>query len=699
MPNKTPTTPQLMKKFFIKLTLFIFICINNITAFASNTTNGNSSQSIFTEGTYKSGFLVIRIKDEFRSACSLNNINEPRLKEAFEMITAFGITKKYPRSIVPLESVNKFSQKLVDLSLIYQIQFSPVIKIEEAIKLIKSSGVVEYAEPLYNRKPNFTPNDPSAASQYQLTNISAYAAWDIWKGDTNVVIGIVDTGTDWDHPDLEANIKYNYADTIDGLDNDSDGFVDNYRGWDVSENDKNPMVVSQDHGSHVSGCAAAVTNNSVGVASPAFNCKFLPVKSSCDNCSSLGEAYDGIVYAADHGANIINCSWGGGGYSQFEQDIINYATFNKNALIVAAAGNSGNDLLHFPSSYENVISVGATDQSDSKADFSNYNWNLDVCAPGVSILATVYNDTYVRYDGTSMAAPIAAGCAAMIKSRFPSFNALQVGEQLRVTSDDIYSVSINDFYFGKLGKGRVNLYKAVTDSISPGVINKRNNVTDGKNNYFNAGDTISIVSLFENLLRPTVNLTCSLSTYSTDVQIIQDNFNAGALNTFDTISNYTNAYQFIVLPTTPIETKVEFIITLTDGTWSDIFGFNVIVNVDTFINFSVNNVTTSIFSNSEIGFKNKLKGLGFIYKNDSILYDMGLMVGAQGKQVSDNVRGGNGNNSDFTPYIKIIIDRCFRKMIQCITFTTKCSTFHHLSCFGIKSCYNLPNASIISRPI
>lgn len=646
-----------MKKFFTSLTILIFIGINNFTASGSNAAIENSSQTLFKGNTCKSGLLVIRVKAEYRSSCTLNNIDEPRLKDALTRISASGISKKYPRSSVPSESVNKFRQKLVDLSLIYQIQFSPVIKIEEAIQLIKSSGVVEYAEPLYIHQLDFTPNDPSASAQYQLAKISAYTAWDVWTGDTNVVIGIVDSGTDWDHPDLQANIKYNYADTIDGLDNDSDGFIDNFRGWDVSENDNDPMVVSEPHGSHVSGCADAVTNNSIGVAAPAYNCKFLPVKSSLDaSTGSIDNGYDGIVYAADHGVSVINCSWGGGGFSQFEQDIINYATYNKNVLVVAAAGNNGQDIIHYPSSYENVISVAATTETDSKAGFSNYNSSVDVCAPGQNILSTLFDNTYASWDGTSMASPIAAGCAAMIKSRFPSLNALQVGEQLRVTCDNIYGVSGNGAYLGKLGNGRVNLFKAVTDSLSPGVIDKKNDITDGNDNVFIAGDTLTIVSHFENLLRPTSNLTCSLTSTNPYVQILQGNFIAGVLNTLDTISNFSTSYRVVLLPSAPVNTEVEFRVTLTDGTWNDIFGFTVIINVD-YINIAVNHVASSISSKSMIGYNQtgQLQGLGFTYKNSpTILYDMGFMVGVQNRQVSDNVRGdGTSYDSDFAPYIKV----------------------------------------------
>ena len=135
----------------------------------------------------------------------------------------------------------------------------------------------------------YQPNDPSADSvtQYHLKNIQAYLGWAISKGDTNTVIGIVDTGTDWDHPDLQDNIKHNYADTIDGVDNDNDGYIDNYRGWDLGENDNDPSSSVSSfgvhHGTGVSGIAAATTDNSKGVAGVGFKCKFLPVKIFNDN--------------------------------------------------------------------------------------------------------------------------------------------------------------------------------------------------------------------------------------------------------------------------------------------------------------------------------------------------------------------------------------------------------------------------------
>lgn len=460
------------------------------------------------------------------------------------------------------------------------------------------------------------------------------------------MIGIVDSGTDWDHPDLQANIKYNWADPIDGIDNDLDGFTDNFRGWDVSNNDNDPMNGNSDHGSHVSGCAAAVTDNGVGVASPGFNCKFLPVKSSLStSTTSIDDGYDGIVYAAEHGADIINCSWGrSGSPSSFEQDVIDHVTLDLDRLVVAAAGNDGLETEHYPSSYKLVTSVAWTNSSDSKNGSSNFGYSIDVCAPGTNIYSTLFNDTYTDYSGTSMASPIAAGCAAMVKSKFPGMSALQIGEQLRITCDNIYGTSGNTAYQYKLGKGRVNLFAAITDSISPGVVLDNLVTRDGNDEVFIPGDTLDLTALFQNLLRPTSNLNCNLTSSSSYVTILNGSFNGGVLNTMDTISNYTGTYKVKINANAPLNQEVLFRITMIDGVWSDFYSFKITVNVD-YINIAVNDIATSITSKSVIGYNDDLQsqGFGFTYMGSpTILYEMGLMIGATGTQVSDNVRAASG---------------------------------------------------------
>ena len=610
----------------------------------------NHGEYLYHGAPYHEGTLVVRIKPEYRTSCLPGAITHPKFLDALNKISSSDVQKRFPKW-QPIPGKLNRGRKPIDLSLVYTIRFSPVVRIEEAMDVMMKSGVLVYAEPVYIHQGDFTPNDPNITQQYFLAKISAYNAWDFWTGDTLRVIGIVDSGTDWDHPDLAGNIAYNYADPIDGQDNDLDGFVDNFRGWDVSDNDNNPMVGVSGHGSHVSGCAAAVTNNATGVASPGYNCRFLPVKSAMNtSASSIDNGYDGIVYAADHGCSVINCSWGRSGLpSIFEQEIVDYATFDKDALVIAAAGNDGLDGAHYPASYASVLSVASTGSSDTKSGFSNYHATVDVSAPGSNIYSTYVNDTYRNESGTSMASPIAAGCAAMVRSRFPAMNALQAAAQLRTTCDDIYPIGSNNNFRGKLGSGRVNLFKAVTDSVSPGVLLKEHIETDGNDDVFLANDTLSIFSLLENLLRPTANLQCTLSTTSPYVQVLQANYSAGVVGSMDTVSNYASPYRVKINAGAPLNSEVLFYLTLNDNNWRDEYVFSIVVNVD-YVNVAVNKVATSVTSKSLIGYNQtgQSQGLGFTYlTSPTILYDMGLMVGAAGTQVSDNMRASSGNDEDF----------------------------------------------------
>ena len=594
--------------------------------------------------------LVVKVKPIYRGQCSAHEIGIASIQAVLNKYNVSSVEKFFPFSVLPTSFSNKEGRSLVDLTLIYKIKFSSVNDEMAVASALKRTGVLAYAEPVYIQKMDYTPNDPQLGSQYQFAKISAFAAWDVWKGDTNTVIGIVDSGTDWDHPDCAANIKLNYNDPIDGIDNDNDGYIDNFRGWDMSENDNSPMNVNSDHGSHVTGCAAAVTDNGVGVSGPAFNCKVLPVKASLDaSTTSIDNGYDGIVYAADHGANVINCSWGRtGGPSQFEQDVINYAAINHDVTVVSAAGNDAIEEEHYPSSYDNCVSVASTSTNDGRSSFSSYGFSIDVCAPGTNILSTVFNDSYTTMSGTSMASPIAAGCAAMIKSRFPTMTAGQVAEQLRTTADNIYGTAGNISFTGKLGKGRVNLFRAVSDSTSPGVIVKKWNVTDGNDHVFVIGDTLNVVNLLQNFLRPTTNLVCSLTTTSGNyLQILNSTWTVGAMNTFDSVLNASSPFRVVIKAGTPQNTVVNLRLTLTDGTWTDMFSYKLTINED-YLNIDINDVATSITSKGQTGYNQsgQTPGIGFTYQGGStLLYEMSLMVGA-GSQTSDNFRGATAGATD-----------------------------------------------------
>jgi serine protease len=634
---------------------FVSVANNPMASVSQNTSR---SYAVYNGAQVLPGQFVVKVHPAYRSSCNDGGISDFRFTTALNNLNVASVDKKFKREYAPVATVTRYGKPVVDLSLIYRVEVSPSAPVADVIAALMNSGILVYAEPMYVHNLDYNPNDPQTASQYALTKINAYNAWNITQGDTNVVVGIVDSGTDWDHPDLAANIAYNWNDPIDGNDNDNDGYIDNYRGWDVSENNNDPMVDGSDHGSHVSGCASAVTDNNTGVASPGFNCRFLPVKSSLDaSTTSIDNGYDGVYYAATHGCSVINCSWGrGGGPSQFEQDVVDFAVFTHDAVVVAAAGNNGSEQDHYPSSYKNVLSVASTSTTDAKSGFSNYCYAIDVCAPGSNILSTVYNNTYTSYSGTSMAAPVAAGGVALVRSRFPGMNAQQAAQQLRITCDNIYNIGVNSGLRDKLGKGRINLFRAVSDTTSPGVVVDALATSDGNDNVYIAGDTLQFNALFLNLLRPTANLVCSLSTASTNVTILQGTFNAGVVNSQDTASNYLLPYRVRINPGTPLNTEVVFKITMTDGTWSDFYSFKIVVNVD-YLNIEVNDVGTSITSKGLIGYNEsgQAQGIGFTYQGGAtVLYEMGLMVGAAGTQVSDNVRGAGATyDTDYSPVITV----------------------------------------------
>ncbi len=634
----------------------VFFAFSNINYDNKNSKAPNTYFKLaphLTVSDYSHDIIIFKLKDRNRNYARLNEIDNSEINKALENLGVFGVKKMFADAVKPQTDFSADGERMADLSLIYILKFNSPKNIEDAVNEMYATGEVEYAQPKYINKVMFTPNDPSLGSQYFIDKVQCPAGWDIQQGDTNIVIGITDTGTDWDHPDLAGNIKYNYADPINGVDDDSDGYIDNYRGWDVASNDNDPMVDGNSHGSHVSGCASAITNNGVGVSSPGFKCKFLPVKISVG--STFINEYQGIKYAADHGCHIINCSWGGGGGGPFEQDVINYATINKNSLVVCAAGNNNLSTPHFPSALRYVLSVASTTSSDTKSSFSNYGSTIDVSAPGSNIYSTIFNNSYASLDGTSMASPITAGVCAIVKSQFPGYNALQVGEKVRVTSDSINAQ--NPSYVGKLGKGRINMLRALTVN-SPSVRLTSFNIIDGNNNIPQPNDTLTIYSDFKNYLDPTTNnVTASISTTSSAVTILSGTNVLGVIPTLGVVT-----FPFIVKVNgnAPPNTVAEFKITYSDVSYNDFEYFSVVLN-PLYANSNINNITTTINGKGNLGYNDyptNVQGDGFKYKNGlSLTFEGGLICATSNTKVSDCVRSENQNvqSADFTNVIPFFV--------------------------------------------
>ena len=380
--------------------------------------------------------------------------------------------------------------------------------VETAVEQLKNNPSVAYAEPNYIYRISGQPNDPRFNELWGLHNtgqtggandadIDAVEAWDIQTGSESVLIAVIDTGVDYKHPDLAANMWTNPGEdawtdpndpsTGNGLDDDGNGFIDDWRGWDFVNNDNDPFDDNL-HGTHVAGTIGAVGNNGIGVVGVNWRTRIMPLKFlNASGSGSLASAISAITYAANKGARVMNNSWGGGGFSQALLDAVNFAN-NAGALFVAAAGNEGknNDQFpNYPSNYDapNVVAIAAIDHNGNLAVFngnggggcgcngnggggapgSNFGIvSVDVAAPGKAILSTVPNNGYASLQGTSMATPHVAGVAGLLFSQFPAWTHLQVKERL------LSSVDVSSGLQGKiLTGGRVNAHRALTATATP----------------------------------------------------------------------------------------------------------------------------------------------------------------------------------------------------------------------------------------
>lgn len=337
----------------------------------------------------------------------------------------------------------------------YLLEFSDYANADMLVKKLEEIPYVEYAEKVPLDQHFLTPNDPSYSSQWGLNIIGAPVAWNYFSTGSTIVVAVVDDAIERTHSDLSPNLWVNPGEVSgNNIDDDGNGYIDDINGWDVASNDNNPNPPSSgyDHGTHVAGIVSARGNNGVGVASIGFSCKLMCVKSTSSS-SSVTNGYDGIVYAAANGANVINCSWGGSTYTTTGQNVINYA-WSQGCIIVAAAGNDNVSTTFYPAGFNNVISVAATNSSDQKASFSNYGSWIDISAPGQNIYSTTINNTYGNKSGTSMASPMVAGLVGLMWSLNPGMTRTDLINCLYNNADNISSQ--NPGYPGQLGAGRIN---------------------------------------------------------------------------------------------------------------------------------------------------------------------------------------------------------------------------------------------------
>lgn len=596
------------------------------------------------------GRLVLKLKPGATPATVLS---------ALSTLGASGLNQKFPHATPP----NPEIRGSVDLGAIYQFKIPTPANLAKARAVLLGTGAVEYVEPLYIREPMYQPNDPLADStnyaQYYLRLIKAYQAWNITKGDTTMVIGITDTGMRPTHEDLVHQIKYNYADPINGLDDDKDGYIDNFRGWDMANGNNDPTYDADHatHGSQVAGVAAAQTDNGKGVAGVGFRCKFLPIQVFAGTATGTFAGYEGVAYAADHGCKVINMSWGGaGGYSRMEQDVCTYATVNKDAVLVAAAGNTNAELTFYPASYDHVLSVAATDGSDAKANFATYSRSVGITAPGAemrvvnglytySYAGNVDSDYWVS-TGSSVATPQVAGAAALVRVRFPQLNAEQVQAQLRQSADTaIYSLPANAAYRGKLGSGRLNVARAVAALQQREARVVTSTFAPARLAGYAPGDTMQLVVGVRNLLLPVTGLTVTVTSLSQYVTVRRGSFAAGALATLGETTNAAQPFRLAVAASVPFNTQaiLRYRLTAAGGYQTDQF-ITVLLHPD-FVQLDAGDLVASITSRGNLAYDESYDqgGLGVSYRTiGPLLSEGGLLLATTPTRVADRLRAMQG---------------------------------------------------------
>ncbi len=466
---------------------------------------------------------------------------------------------------------------------ICEIIFEDSVNVFEISKYIAENSEVEYAEPVPMNYLLYTPNDPNIVLQWHLKDINVFNAWDIAKDKTAVVIGIVDSGTQWDHIDLEAN-----AHTDKGWD-----FVGYFSGSSFQpDNDVRPWYSSNDHGTHVAGCAAAVVNNAKLGAGSSHNAKFIATKHSSDNPAYEGgiyEAYKGIMYCAERGAKVINCSWGGPGYSTANEEVIKEAN-SHGCLIFAAAGNenSDNDLVtSYPANYPGIISIGATKSDNKKADFSCYGYSTKIFAPGKDIFSTMptaAKDGFYFMSGTSMAAPVATGVAAMVRSVFHEYDAKQAYHQIRSTLDPLSNNGDKKEY------GKINAFKALsynnTSGVVPGVAIESFEIPPF--NSFTSYNDKKLKLKFVNHIGKTTNLSVKLTSLDNCIDFDGGaksvTISVGSMNIKDTTNKEINVK---VNKNAAISRgKLAVMVEYSDGSWKDFEMLYLPVNMPTVASIS-----------------------------------------------------------------------------------------------------------------
>ncbi len=514
---------------------------------------------------------------------------------------------------------------------------------------------------IYSSHNSVKPNDPIYPQMTHLRLLNLEQAWDIVKGEHgNVIVAIVDGQIDWSHPDLIENVWVNPGEIEDnGIDDDGNGFVDDVHGWNFTNNTNDPggiksLTKSLGHGTAVAGVISARSDNELGVAGSSWNATFMPIGAASFSDTTIRYGYEGIVYAAANGADIINTSWGSTVEDPnpieeqflraFVHDIIRFAV-DQGALVISSAGNGSlnNDIaLSLPAADPNVLSIGATRKDNMrKAAFSNYGITVDVFAPGININSTSPNEEYVDgVNGTSFSAPLVAGIAALVKTIRPDFSPEQISQQLQATARSIDND--NSGFEGNLGQGFVDANAAVTDFSKPGLqlVDTKWNDED-EDGFVENGEKVLLEVSYKNWLSTVNNVAVKLESSSTLITITNKTISIEEVKSMETAKITFE----LTVGEMQIEELVLFSLDVSAADYSSRSSVKLYVNPPPVATHDTGDLRVTISGKGNIGFtgfKGESYGEGFIYKGNNYLFEGGLVIAAGKSQISDCIRGVNG---------------------------------------------------------
>ncbi len=450
----------------------------------------------------------------------------------------------------------------------YYLEFPSDQDVMQVINELAGNTDIECAEPSYIFQLYKTPDDLRFAEQWAHKNMQSEQAWDIQTGSEDVVIGIIDTGIDLVHTDLTDGLWVNSDEIPDnGIDDDNNGYIDDVHGYNMCAlaPPYEPTDYVVGHGTHCSGIAAGVTNNDEGISGlaggwyPTKGCRVMAIK--CDDADgnlNLIATVSGIVYAADNGAKVLSMSWGGPTSQDVIYEALDYA-YNKGCVLVAAAGNTYYSLPSYPAMYDICVAVAATDEFDKAAIFTTYSTWVDVSAPGMSILSTTNDHLYGIKSGTSMACPYVAGLAGLILSQNIALTNEQVRDRILGTVDCITGMQ-DSRYWGMLGTGRINAYKALSMTAKPVIVFNDARVQTASGSYLPQAKPgpNTMLAWLKNIWINSASVESVLRTDDSYVTIIQPYSNYGSMDKLQINDNTATPYEFAVDGACPPGHKIKF---------------------------------------------------------------------------------------------------------------------------------------------